>query len=141
MIKLVPIVLALALFSCTTEIVRVNLLESPSPTLDVVCQKGDEIFFYLDADMEFDSHPMMVMDFEFYKGKQLLLKGGIDPLIGSAEKNEIKNNNGVLHAEIYKKLEGSFVAPGDTIYTIRPTLVYNNTPNLKINKLELVFVR
>lgn len=90
MIKLIVIIVAVTLFSCTTEITRVDLLEHSSPSIDVVCQKGDELFFYLDGEMEFENHPVMVMDFEFYKGSLLLLKGGIDPLSGTAEKNDIE---------------------------------------------------
>ena len=104
-------------------------------------EKNKQIDLYVDCDMEYTQPPVMVMDFEFYKGKNQRLKGGLDPLVASPKTNEIKTKlNGVTHWKFYGKLEGNFIPPSDTIFTIYPTLIKNNHPDLVINKFELVLV-
>lgn len=130
------------LFSCTTEIERIDLVKSNNVFINVDCEKHRQIDFYLDCDIEYSEVPTMVMDFEFYKGEEQILKGGLDPLAISSRSNEVKTEiDGITHWKFYGKLEGNFIPPSDTIFTIHPTLIKNNHPNLKMNKFELVLVR
>ena len=133
---------AVLLFSCQEEIQRIDLVKNPITAIDIDCEKDRQIDFYLDCDIEFQEEPNMVMDFEFFKGDQQILKGGLDPLAANPKENEVKiNSNGITTWKFYGKLEGNFIPTGDTTFTIKPTLIYNQTPSLKINKFELVFVR
>lgn len=130
------------LFSCQEELQRIDLIKNPTTTIGIVCEKDRQIDFYLDCDIEYQEEPSMVMDFEFFKGEQQILKGGLDPLAASPKENESKTSvNGITHWKFYGKLEGNFIPTGDTTFTIKPTLVFNQTPSLKFNKFELVFVR
>ena len=130
------------LFSCTEEIARIDLTKSASQSISLKCKKHRQIDFFLDADIEFSNNPEMVLDFEFYKGTQQILKGGLDPLKCSQLENESKTvKAGITRWKFHGKLEGNFIPPSDTIFTIYPTLIKNNSPSFKINKLELVFVR
>lgn len=132
----------LCLFSCSEEIIRLDLVNPSSPSVNIECEKHRQVDFYLDGDIEFKDYPEMVLDFEFYKGNEQLLKGGLDPLKCSQLENEVKTvENGITHWKFYGKLEGNFIPPSDTIFTIYPTLIKNQTSDFKINKLELVFVR
>jgi|GEM_PF-2903407 len=134
--------MAVLLFSCQEELQRVDLVKNPITSIDVDCEKDRQIDFYLDCDIEFQEEPNMVMDFEFFKGNQQILKGGLDPLVANPKENEVKiNSNGITTWKFYGKLEGNFIPTADTVFTIKPTLIYNKTPQLKINKFELVFVR
>lgn len=133
---------AFALFSCQEEIQRIDLVKTPIASINIDCEKDRQIDFYLDCDIEFAEEPNMVMDFEFFKGNQQILKGGLDPLAANPKENEVKiNSNGITTWKFYGKLEGNFIPTRDTTFTIKPTLIYNSTPALKINKFELVFVR
>lgn len=132
----------LLLFSCTEEITRIDLTKREQQSISIACEKHRQVDFYLDCDIEFKDYPEMVLDFEFYKGNKQLLKGGLDPLKCSSLENEIKTvNNEITHWKFYGKLEGNFIPPSDTIFTIYPTLIKNNNPDFKIHKLDLVFVR
>lgn len=134
--------LALLLYSCQEELKRIDLVKNPTTSIDIECEKDRQIDFYLDCDIEFQEEPNMVMDFEFFKGEQQILKGGLDPLAATAKENESKIAvNGMTHWKFYGKLEGNFIPTVDTTFTIKPTLVFNQTPSLKFNKFELVFVR
>lgn len=129
-------------FSCTEEIVRIDLTKPEQQSISIECEKHRQVDFYLDCDIEFKDYPEMVLDFEFYKGNEQLLKGGLDPLNCSSLENEVKTiNNGFTHWKFYGKLEGNFIPPSDTVFTIYPTLIKNNNPDFKIHKLDLVFVR
>lgn len=140
--QLLILINLLALISCQQEIKRVDLVGNPTTAISIDCEKDRQIDFYLDCDIEFQDEPNMVMDFEFFKGEQQILKGGLDPLLASPKENESKTNvNGITHWKFYGKLEGNFIPTADTTFTIKPTLIYNQTPSLKINKFELVFVR
>jgi hypothetical protein len=134
--------LSLLLFSCQEELQRIDLIKNPTTTIAINCEKDRQIDFYLDCDIEYSQMPVMVMDFEFFKGAEQILKGGLDPLAASQKTNEIKTNNGAITRwKFYGKLEGNFIPTADTVFTIKPTLVYNQTRSLKFNKFELVFVR
>lgn len=136
------LLMLLSLFSCSEEIMRMDLTHPSSSSVNIPCEKHRQIDFYLDCDIEFEKYPEMVLDFEFYKGNEQLLKGGLDPLKCSQLENEVKTiENGITHWKFYGKLEGNFIPPSDTTFTIYPTLIKNQSPNFKINKLELVFVR
>ncbi len=137
------IVFLLLISSCTKEIKRLDLHpKNPVTSVSIDCKKDRQIDFYLDCDIEFKEQPVMVMDFEFYKGDEQILKGGLDPLAASPKENESKTDaNGITHWKFYGKLEGNFIPPSDTIFIIKPTLIYNQHPDLKINKFELVLVR
>lgn len=137
------LILILALVSCSQEeITRIDLTKDVVQVVNVKCEKHRQIDFYLDCDIEFTEYPNMVLDFEFYQGKQQLLKGGLDPLNCSNLKNESKVvTNDTTRWKFYGKLEGNFIPPADTIFSIYPTLVKNNTKNFKIYKMDLVFVR
>jgi len=136
------IFLSFLFFSCTEEIARIDLTKLEQQSISIECEKHRQIDFYLDCDIEFAKYPEMVLDFEFYKGKEQILKGGLDPLNCKSFENEIKTvNNGITNWKFYGKLEGNFIPPSDTIFTIYPTLIKNKAPNFKIHKLELVFVR
>ncbi|MDF1672425.1 MAG: hypothetical protein P1U41_02915 [Vicingaceae bacterium] len=128
--------------SCQEELQRVDLIKNSTLTVDLECEKDRQIDFYLDCDIEYQVEPNMVMDFEFFRGEQQILKGGLDPLAARPKENEIKvKANGITNWKFYGKLDGNFIPKGDTTFTIKPTLVYNQTPLLKFNKFELVFVR
>lgn len=130
------------LFSCQEELQRVDLIKNHTTSINIECEKDRQIDFYLDCDIEFQEEPNMVMDFEFFKGQQQILKGGLDPLLASPKENESKTTvSGITHWKFYGKLEGNFIPTGDTTFTIKPTLVFNQSPSLKFNKFELVFVR
>lgn len=130
------------LLSCSEEITRINLNNSSRPFVTIECEKHRQIDFYLDCDIEFKKYPEMVLDFEFYKGNEQILKGGLDPLDCSNLENEIKVlNNGITHWKFYGKLDGNFIPPSDTVFTIYPTLIKNNSEGFKIHKLELVFIK
>ena len=130
------------LFSCTTELERVDLFKNQFVNIQVECEKHRQIDFYLDCDIEYSELPTMVIDFEFYNGDEQILKGGLDPLLASPKANEVKTEiDGVTHWKFYGKLEGNFIPPSDGVFTIRPTLIKNNHPDLKVNKFELVLVR
>lgn len=130
------------LFSCTEEIHREDFTKKNIAEISVECEKHRQIDFYLDCDMEYSELPTMVMDFEFYKGKEQILKGGLDPLEATPKNNESRVvTEGKTHWKFYGKLEGNFIPPSDTTFTIKPTLIYNQHPDLKINKFELVLVR
>jgi len=138
----ISLLLILILFSCTEEVARIDLTRPESQSISIPCKKHRQIDFYLDADMEYKELPMMVLDFEFYKGTRQILKGGLDPLNCTLLKNESKTiENGITRWKFYGKLEGNFIPPSDTIFTIYPTLIKNNHPNLKIHKLDVVFVK
>lgn len=129
-------------FSCQEELQRVDLIKNKTTSIEIECEKDRQIDFYLDCDIEYQEEPDMVMDFEFFKGEQQILKGGLDPLLASPKENESKTTiNGITQWKFYGKLEGNFIPTGDTTFTIKPTLVFNQTPSLKFNKFELVFVR
>ena len=132
----------LLLISCQQEIQRIDLINTPTTAVAIDCEKDRQIDFYLECDIEFVEEPKMVMDFEFFKGEQQILKGGLDPLAASPKENETKvTANGVTKWKFYGKLEGNFIPTADTIFAIQPTLIYNPSPSLKFNKFELVFVR
>ncbi len=135
--------LSILLFSCTEEVARLDLhSKNPVTSIEVDCKKERQIDFYLDCDIEFSEEPAMVMDFEFFKGEQQILKGGLDPLAASPKEAESRvEAEGKTHWKFYGKLEGNFIPPSDTTFTIKPTLIYNQHPDLKINKFELVLVR
>ena len=136
------ILFTVILFSCTTEIERVDIYKNNSVYIKIECLKGEEIDLYLDCDIEYTKEPKMVMDFEFYKGEEVIIKGGLDPLSASPKSDEVKNEiNGVTHWKFYGKLEGNFNPPSDGAFTIHPTLIKNNHPSLKVNKFDLVLVR
>ena len=129
-------------FSCQSELKRIDFSTQNTAVIELDCEKHRQIDFYLDCDIEFTEKPVMVMDFEFYKGKEQILKGGLDPLAASPKENENRiEANGITHWKFYGKLEGNFIPPADTTFTIKPTLIYNKGPELKINKFELVLVR
>lgn len=135
-------VLCLLLASCTNEIGRVDLNKNNTVRINVAGEKDRQIDFYLDCDIEYSEQPVMAIDFEFFKGENRILKGGLDPLLATARDNEIKSEqNGITHWKFYGKLEGNFIPTADTIFGIQPTFIKNNHPNLKINKFELVLVR
>ncbi|MBI2281029.1 MAG: hypothetical protein HYU68_10130 [Bacteroidetes bacterium] len=140
---LFPLLLILVLFACTTEeIARIDLTKTEPQSISINCKKHRQIDFYLDGDMEYKELPIMVLDFEFYKGNQQILKGGLDPLNCTLLENESKTiENGITRWKFYGKLEGNFIPPSDTTFTIYPTLIKNNHPDLKIHKLDVVFVR
>lgn len=131
------------LFSCSKEtITRVDLNQSGSQVANIECEKHRQIDFYLDCDIEYLELPSMVLDFEFYQGQQQLLKGGLDPLNCTALENESKVvKNGITRWRFYGKLEGNFIPPSDTIFSIYPTLIKNEAPDFKIHKMDVVFVR
>lgn len=138
----IVVLFSLILFSCTEEIMRMDLTKSEQQSISIECEKHRQVDFYLDCDIEFAKYPEMVLDFEFYKGNEQILKGGLDPLNCSSLENEMKTvNNGITHWKFYGKLEGNFIPPSDTTFTIYPTLIKNNSPDFKIHKLDLVFVR
>jgi hypothetical protein len=140
--QLLILISLLTLISCQQELKRIDLVKNSTTSIDIECEKDRQIDFYLDCDIEFKEEPNMVMDFEFFKGEQQILKGGLDPLAATAKENESKITvNGITHWKFYGKLEGNFIPTGDTTFTIKPTLVFNQTPLLKFNKFELVFVR
>ncbi|TXB66827.1 hypothetical protein FRY74_01185 [Vicingus serpentipes] len=129
-------------FSCTSEIARVDVFKNKNVSIQVDCEKQQEIDLYIDCDIEYTELPLMVMDFEFYRGEEQLIKGGLDPLLASPKLDEVKTElDGVTHWKFYGKLEGNFIPPSDGVFSIRPTLIKNNHPNLKVNKFELVLVR
>src|SRR5690606_2776198 len=115
---------AFLLVSCTTEIERVDVAKNENVVITVDCEKHRQIDFYLDCDIEYSETPTMVMDFEFYKGEEQLLKGGLDPLLTTKNVDEMKTEiNGITHWKFYGKLEGNFIPPSDGVFTIRPTLI------------------
>lgn len=139
---LILLLLTLVLFSCTEEIARIDLMKSEIQSVSIPCKKHRQVDFFLDCDMEYKELPMMVLDFEFYKGNQQILKGGLDPLNCTELKNESKTvENGITRWKFYGKLEGNFIPPSDTIFTIYPTLIKNKSPDFKIHKLEVIFVK
>lgn len=140
--NLILLILPLVLFSCSEEIARIDLTKLESQSISIACKKHRQIDFYLDCDMEYKVLPMMVLDFEFYKGNQQLLKGGLDPLNCTLLENESKTvENGITHWKFYGKLEGNFIPPSDTIFTIYPTLIKNKALDFKIHKFDLIFVK
>tara|TARA_R110001592_G_scaffold187646_2_gene432435 strand:+ start:1808 stop:2248 length:441 start_codon:yes stop_codon:yes gene_type:complete len=133
---------ACLLVACTTEIERIDVAKNENVFIKIDCKKHRQIDFYLDCDIEYSELPIMVMDFEFYKGEEQILKGGLDPLLASPKSDEVKTEvNGITHWKFYGKLAGNFIPPEDGIFTIHPTLIRNNYPDLKVNKFELVLVR
>jgi len=136
------LIISVFLFSCSKEtITRVDLTKT-GYFANIECEKHRQIDFYLDCDIEFTEYPNMVLDFEFYQGQQQLLKGGLDPLNCTNLENESKVvTNGTTRWKFYGKLEGNFIPPSDTIFTIYPTLVKNNAQGFKIHKMDIVFVR
>lgn len=136
-------VVTIFLFSCSQEeITRIDLTKEESQVVTIECEKHRQIDFYLDCDIEYKELPSMVLDFEFYQGQQQLLKGGLDPLNCTSLENESKVvSNGITHWKFFGKLEGNFIPPGDTVFSIYPTLIKNETPDFKIHKMEVVFVR
>lgn len=141
--NIITLLLMLVLFSCSQEeITRIDLTKDVVQVVNVKCEKHRQIDFYLDCDIEYKELPSMVLDFEFYQGQQQLLKGGLDPLNCTNLENESKVvTNGKTRWKFYGKLEGNFIPPSDTIFTISPTLVRNNAQGFKIHKMDLVFVR
>jgi len=143
LLKIIFIVLiGVLLISCEQEIARIDLSKNKNIAIDINCEKDRQIDFYLDCDIEYSQMPTMVMDFEFFKGAEQLLKGGLDPFVASPKTDEIKNTIGSkTHWKFYGKLEGNFIPTADTVFTIKPILIKNNHPDLVINKFELVLVR
>ena len=140
--NIILVLFVILLFSCTTELERVDLFKNQFVNIQVECEKHRQIDFYLDCDIEYSELPTMVIDFEFYNGDEQILKGGLDPLLASPKSDELKiEKDGVTHWKFYGKLEGNFIPPSDGVFTIRPTLIKNNHPDLKVNKFELVLVR
>ncbi len=136
------ILLVSLITSCTTEVARVDLSKNENIFIKVDCKKHRQIDFYLDCDIEFEKTPTMVMDFEFYKDEEQILKGGLDPLSASSKSDELKEeSNGTTKWKFYGKLEGNFIPPSDGEFKIHPTLIKNNQSGLIINKFELVLVR
>ena len=130
------------LLSCTTELARIDVSQNENIKIEVACKNDRQIDFYIDCDIEYTKVPTMVMDFEFFKGQEQVLKGGLDPLAATAKTNETKTKNGELtHWKFYGKLEGNFIPTADTVFTIKPILIKNNLPDLVIHKFELVLVR
>lgn len=126
------------LFSCTSEIARVDLSKNKNVAIEVKCEKHRQIDFYLDCDIEYLEKPNLVMDFEFYRGELQILKGGLDPLKNSEALNGTGDKTSL---KFYGKLEGNFIPPGDTIFTIKPTLIGLDAKDVVFNKFELVLVR
>ncbi len=140
--KFIVIIFALFLFACHSEVSRIDVVKNSNINININCEKHRQIDFYIDCDIEYVQQPIMVMDFEFYKGQEQILKGGLDPLAASPKENEEKKKeNGKTKWKFYGKLEGNFIPPADTIFTIKPTLIVNEQPGLIINKFELVLVR
>ncbi len=132
----------LLLFSCNAEIAKIDLTKPQYQSVSINCKKHRQIDFYLDCDIEYKTMPNMVIDFEFYKGNVQLLKGGVDPLNCSNLKNETKiEKNGKTYWKFYGKLEGNYIPPSDSVFTIYPTFIWNQTADLKIHKMDLIFVR
>jgi hypothetical protein len=132
----------LALYSCSSEIARIDLTTHENISMAVNCKKDQQIDFYLDCDIEYKEMANMVMDFEFFKGTEQILKGGLDPLAAPPKSDESKVvTKGKTRWTFYGKLEGNFIPKEDTIYIIKPTLIKNSQSDLIINKLELVLVR
>ncbi|MCB9360972.1 MAG: hypothetical protein H6587_06150 [Flavobacteriales bacterium] len=137
-LSLVVILLA----SCTTEIERIDIAKNKDVVITVDCKKHRQIDFYLDCDIEYSELPLMVIDFEFYKGEEQILKGGLDPLLASPKSDEVKiEKDGIIQWKFYGKLEGNFIPPSNGVFTVHPTLIKNNHPDLKVNKFELVLVK
>ncbi|MCB0401518.1 MAG: hypothetical protein KDD41_05500 [Flavobacteriales bacterium] len=129
--------------ACSPELVRVDFSKHQTAEIKIPGKQGEVVDLYIDFDLEFDSLPDMVMEFEFYQGNLLLFKGGIDPLAVLSPEREFteENGGGKIHWTCYGKLQGDFSPPADTLFTVRSTLVMNQAPGLKINKFELVLVR
>lgn len=136
------ILILLFILACTKkESPRLNLIATPPQQANLSCEKHHQIDFYLDCDIEFRQFPVMVLDFEFYKGNQQLMKGGTDPLkCTNITKESKKIKKGITRWKFYGKLEGNFIPPSDTIFNIVPTLIKNNQQDFIIHKMDLVFV-
>ncbi len=140
--KILFIIVLISFYACSSEVARIDLSKKENIAINVNCEKDRQIDFYLDCDIEYKELPVMVMDFEFFKGAEQILKGGLDPLAAFNKTDEVKVKvNGKTNWKFYGKLEGNFIPTADTVFTIKPTLIYNKMPSLKFNKFELVFVR
>lgn len=136
------ILISFLLISCEEEIGRLDLTQKNSGELSFDLEKHREVKIWTNMDIEYQEKPLFVYDFEFYKGKEFLLKGGTDPLVTTNNKNEsLTTKDGITHWKFYGKLDGNFIPKADGNYTFKITFIKNNHPDLKINKAEVVFVK
>ena len=136
------ILISFLLISCEEEIGRLDLTHKNLGELSFELEKHQEVKIWTNMDIEYQEKPLFVYDFEFYKGKEFLLKGGTDPLVTTNNKNEtLITKNGITHWKFYGKLDGNFIPKADGNYTFKVAFIKNNSPDLKINKAELVFVK
>jgi len=134
-------IFSLFLISCENEIGRMNLEETNNQSITFELKKDKEVSIWTEIDIEYKNEPLFVYDFEFYKGEEFLMKGGTDPLTATNKRDEFKTiKDSVIHWKFYGKVEGSFIPKEDGQYTFKSTLVKNNPPDLKIHKMDIVFV-
>jgi len=123
--------------SCQNEIGRVDLLKQNPSTIQLDLTKHRQIDIWTNIDIEFEEEPLFVYAFDFIKGNEIILQGGVDPLVVTKIKNEKRTDTSW---SFYGKLDGDFIPQEDTIYQIKTTFVDNNSEGLKIKKLEVVFL-
>ncbi|MBL4593884.1 MAG: hypothetical protein JKX68_08725 [Flavobacteriales bacterium] len=139
---LLILLVSILLFSCEKEIGRIDLTQNDTVIIEFDLEKDREVKFWTNLDIEYKEKPLFVYDFEFYKGDEYLLKGGTDPLITINNRDEeLTVVNGITHWKFYGRLDGSFIPKSDGRFIFKTTFIRNNTPDLKINKAEIVFIK
>lgn len=132
----------IVLTGCESEIGTIDLSKNHTGAIQLHLEKNEELQIWTRMDIEYKELPLMVYDFRFMQGDQTLINGGNDPLAAEPKKDEVKKQiEGINQWSFYGKLEGTFIAPKDTIFTIQTALIKNNSPELKINQAEIVFVK
>jgi len=139
---IVGIVGSLFLFSCEQEIARVDLINDNSKEIVFELKKDETINFYTEMNIEYKEKPLFVFNCEAYYENSQLFQGGTDPLVTLENKNDKQDViNGVTHWKFFGKLDGDLKAIQDGKYTIKTTFIKNSEKGLKINKVEIVFIK
>ncbi len=133
----ITLFLGLLLFSFQNEIGRIDLLKNNPGIVTLNLEKHRNIAMWTNVDIEFKEKPLFVYGFDFIKGSEIILQGGVDPLVVTNVRDEIKTDTSW---SFYGKLEGNFVPQQDTVYQIKTTFLANKPKGLKIKKLEVVFL-
>lgn len=133
-------IIAILFFSCENEIGRIDFTNKDKGEIQFDLEKDREVKIWTEIDIEYIEKPLFVYDFEFYKGDEFLLKGGTDPLVAMNKRDEVlTTEGGRSHWKFYGKIEGNFIAKEDGRYTFKTTFIKNKNPDLKINKIAVVF--
>jgi len=132
----------ISLLSCKKEVATANLLTTNYCEVKIPLEKDETITFWVDIDMEYENTPLIVYSFKFFEGDNFLFEGGLDPFNAIPKKDyKIEKLNNKTNISFKGKLEGNFNAKKDGIYIIKINLIKNNSPEFKLHRTLLTFIK